>query len=338
MAVTFKPAERRKRKLRMGIDGPSGSGKSLTGLAILRGVVGPEGRLAVADTEKESIMEYAGVFPGTNQPSGFDAVALNDCSPDAYIEVIDAAVAAGYDGLLIDSVSHEWAGKNGILESVDRDAGEDGFFSKKGWRKATPRHTRFIEKVIGSPIHVVVTMRVKAEYVIEKNEQGKNEPRKIGLQPIQREGFDYEFSILASMDTEHVMRVTKSRTLDRGTRGELLNFLEGAVIKCPGIELGEQIREWLNAPPGEWEAPAYARSFVINDKVIVSGGITKETYTLVANIAGKVDKKIGAGTTRALITGMGAVSAASMTEPQGQALLALLNERLAAPVDQPEAK
>jgi hypothetical protein len=338
MTVTFKPAERRKRKLRLGIDGPSGSGKTLTGLAILRGVVGPDGRIAVADSEKESSLEYAGIFPGTQQPSGFDVMALDDCSPESYIAAIDAAVKEGYDGLLIDSVSHEWAGKNGILESVDKAAGDDAYFSKKGWRAATPKHTRFIEKVVGSPIHVVVTMRVKSEYVIEKNAEGKNAPRKIGLQPIQRDGFDYEFSILASMDTEHNMRITKSRCLDRDEGGKLLNALEGAIIPRPGIELGEKINEWLNAPPGVWEAPTYARSFVVNDKTIVSGGITKDTYVTVANLAGKVDKKHGPGTTRAMVTGMGAVSVASMNEEQGLDLLQNLNLRLSAPVAHVEAK
>ena len=338
MTVTFKPAERRKRKLRMGIDGISGSGKSLTGLAILRGVVGPEGRIVAIDSEKNTLVEYAGIFPGTEQPSGFDLHELNDHSPEAYIDAIDSAVAAGYDGLLIDSASHEWCGKNGILESVDKAAGDDAYFSKKGWRAATPKHTRFIEKVTGAPLHVIVTLRVKADMVIEKDANGKNAPRKVGLQAIQREGFDYEFSILGSMDSDHVLRVTKSRCLDRGPDGKLLNFLEGAIIPCPGIELGEKIREWLNAPPGVWEAPTYARSFVVNDKTIVSGGITKETYVTVANLAGKVDKKHGPGTTRAMVTGMGAASAASMNEEQGLDLLQNLNARLSMPSAQSEAK
>ena len=210
MTVTFKPAERRKRKLRMGIDGISGSGKSLTGLAILRGVVGPEGRIVAIDSEKNTLVEYAGIFPGMEQPSGFDLYELNDHSPKTYIDAIDSAVAAGYDGLLIDSASHEWCGKNGILESVDKAAGDDAYFSKKGWRAATPKHTRFIEKVTGAPLHVIVTLRVKADMVIEKDANGKNAPRKIGLAPIQREGFDYEFSILGSMDSDHVLKITKS--------------------------------------------------------------------------------------------------------------------------------
>lgn len=330
MGIEFKPAERRKRKLRMAIDGPSGSGKSVSGLGILRGVVGPDGRIAVVDTEKESILEYAGVFPGTRQPTGFDMVALNDCSAEAYIEAITAAAAAGYDGLLIDSVSHEWAGKNGILEFVDTQAGEDAFFSKKGWRKATPKHTRFIEAVIGAPLHVIVTMRVKSDYVIEKDENGKNAPRKIGLQPIQREGFDYEFSILGSMDNTHTLQVTKARTLDPGEGDELNSWLEGAVIVKPGLKLGRQMSEWLNAPPGEWLPPEFSRSFVVNDKTIISGGISRETYVACLNTGAKVDKKHGGGTSRALLTSMyQKASTAALTEPEGVNMLAALNERLA---------
>lgn len=339
MAVQIKPAERRKRKLRMAIDGISGSGKSLTSLAILRGVLGPEGRLCAIDTEHESLSEYAGIFPTELQPSGFDHIVLTDFSVNSYMEAIDAVVKEGYDGLLIDQASHAWAGKGGILEYVDTQAGEDGFFSKKGWRKATPMHAQFIDKMIGAPLHLIATLRVKSEYVIEKDSAGKNTPHKVGLQPIQREGFDYEFSILGSMDKTHTLRISKSRCLDADQAGKLSNFLEGAVIANPGVDLGVTIRAWLNAPPGEWVAPAFARSFVVNDKTIVSGGISRDTYVSCLNTGGKVDKKHGGGTSRALIATMFQVaSAAALDEEQGKALLALLIERLAAPVVTPEVK
>lgn len=337
MSIEIKPAERRKRKLRMALDGISGSGKSLTALGILRGVLGPEGRLCAIDTEHESLSEYAGIFPTELQPSGFDHIVLTDFSVNSYMAAIDAVVKAGYDGLLIDQASHAWAGKGGILEYVDTQAGEDGFFSKKGWRKATPMHAQFIDKMIGAPLHLIATLRVKSEYVIEKDSAGKNTPHKVGLQPIQREGFDYEFSILGSMDKAHVLRINKSRCLDADAAGKLSNFLEGAVIPNPGIPLGVAIREWLNAPPGAWVPPMFSRTFVVNDKTIVSGGISRDTYVSCLNMGGKVDKKHGGGTSRALITSaFQAATASALTEDQGQALLAALSDRLEMPAEQKE--
>jgi hypothetical protein len=309
----------------MGIEGISGSGKSVSAVAIMRGVIGPEGKMAAIDSERESLMEYAGLFPGTDQPVGFDHKALVDCSVEAYIEAIDNSVEHGYDGIIIDSASHEWAGKGGILESVDRDAGEDGFFSKKGWRKATPKHNLFIEKVTGSPIHVIVTLRVKSEFAIEKNAEGKNEPRKIGMQTIQREGFDYEFSILGRMNEFHDLHITKSRMLDRSPEGILTNPLEHAVINRPGILFGETLRAWLNAPVGDWVPPSYSRTFIVNGKEIVSGGITKETYLTALNAGAKADKAKGPGTARALLAAtFKAPNCAALTEPQGTHLIELL--------------
>src|SRR5690606_12710533 len=132
-----------------------------------------------------------------------------------------------------DQASHAWAGKGGLLEFVDQNAGSEGaYFSKEGWRKATPKQHRFIDAMIGAPLHLIVTLRDKSDYVIEETANGKKQPKKIGMAPVQRDGFEYEFSILGTMDAEHTLRITKSRTLD-AKDGELLNFLEGAVIAKP---------------------------------------------------------------------------------------------------------
>lgn len=330
MPVTFKPAERRKRKLRMCIDGISGSGKSCTGLAILRGIVGPEGRIAAIDTEHESLLEYAGIFPGNDQPTGFDHVALTDFAIERYIEAIEAATVAKYDALLIDSGSHAWAGKGGLLEFVDANAGSEGaYFSKEGWRKATPKQHRFIDKIIGAPMHVIVTLRDKGEYVIEENANGKKQPRKVGLQPVQREGFEYEFSILGTMDAEHILRITKSRTLD-AAGANLKNFLQNAVIPKPGLELGRQLREWLEAPPGEWVAPAFARTFNVGGRVVESSGITEDTYVNCARLGIALDKAAGAGSARALLNAepFRVPSMAQLTEEQGVELVKALEAGL----------
>ena len=96
--------------------------------------------------------------------------------------------------LIIDSLSHAWAGKDGALELVDKAAARERGNSFAAWRHVTPLHNAMVDAIIGARLHIIVTMRSKVEWVIEKDERGKAVPRKIGLQPVQREGLEYEFA------------------------------------------------------------------------------------------------------------------------------------------------
>jgi hypothetical protein len=51
-------------------------------------------------------------------------------------------------------------------------------------------------------MHVLVSIRVKTEWLVEKDEHGNLVPRKIGLQPVMRDGIDYEFDVCAEDPTE----------------------------------------------------------------------------------------------------------------------------------------
>jgi pantothenate kinase-related protein Tda10 len=56
--ASFKKAVRKKAKLRLGIEGPSGSGKSYTSLLIGKGLANG-GKIAVIDTENSSASLYS---------------------------------------------------------------------------------------------------------------------------------------------------------------------------------------------------------------------------------------------------------------------------------------
>ena len=96
----FKKATKSQAKLRMAITGPSGSGKTYSALSI----AAPLGHAAVIDTECGSASKYADLFD-------FDVLELSEYHPRNYIEAIKAACAAGYDVLIIDSLSHAWSGQ-----------------------------------------------------------------------------------------------------------------------------------------------------------------------------------------------------------------------------------
>jgi hypothetical protein len=222
---SFTPATRTSTKARIALCGPSGSGKTWTGLTLAHAL---GERVAVIDTERGSAAKYVGVNGWK-----FDTVAPGSFAPDALTGLLAEAGQAGYDVVLLDSWSHYWMGVDGMLEQVDRRAKNGNNFS--GWKEVRPDERRMIDALISYPGHVITTLRVKTEYVIEENDRGKKVPRKVGLKPEQREGVEYEFDLVGDMDHENSLTVSKSR----------IPGLTREVIREPGIELGKTIAEWL---------------------------------------------------------------------------------------------
>lgn len=205
MTIQFKKAERSQSRLKLGIQGPSGSGKTDGALALARGLAGPNGKIAVADTENGSAALYS---------DRYDFDVLNIEPPylsSKFNEVIDAAAAAGYDVLIIDSISHQWEGEGGILsrkEAVDARGGN----SYTNWSKFTKEHNEFVGKILSAPIHIIATMRSKQDYVLEANEKGKQTPRKVGMKAIQREGAEYQLTVNLDVQMDHRAKASKDRT------------------------------------------------------------------------------------------------------------------------------
>jgi hypothetical protein len=236
MALQFVKAERKQSYLRLGLIGPAGSGKTLTGLLIAAGLAGPEGRIAVVDTENHSASKFA----GEPDVPAFDVLELDTFSPQMYMQAIDAAEAASYAVLLIDSLSHAWVGKDGVLELVDRERArsKSGNAFTEGWRRVSPLHNRLVERMIRAKLHLIVTLRTKTEYVVETDPRtGQQVPKKVGLEPVQRSGLEYEFDIVGDLNAEHTLSITKSRCRELGD----------AVIERPTATLGVQLRNWLLA-------------------------------------------------------------------------------------------
>jgi hypothetical protein len=224
----FKKATKAAAKLRLGLIGPAGSGKTMTALRIAAGLGGP---VAVIDTERGSASLYAG-----ERGLDFDVIELDTYGVERFIDAIKAAADGGYATLVIDSLSHAWSGKGGILEFVDnagkRNQGGGNFGA---WRDATPRHNSLVDAILGAPLHVICTLRSKVEYVVE-NVGGRNQVRKVGLQPVQRDGLEYEFTVVGDVTQDHDLVVTKTRAA----------FLKDAVIREAGEDLGRQLAAWLS--------------------------------------------------------------------------------------------
>jgi hypothetical protein len=225
----FVPATKEQAKARVALAGPSGSGKTWTSL-VLATVLAQDSRIAVIDTERGSASKYAGPFT-------FDRLNLYSYDPRDLVKALAAAGSSGHGVVVIDSLSRFWGGTGGMLEIVDNAAKRSyGGNSFGGWKEARPIENDMIEAILGYPGHVIVTMRTKTAYEITKTDNGKTVPVKIGLQPEQRNGIEYEFDVVADMDLENNFTVSKSRCPE----------LSGRVVNRPGPEVGEMLLAWLS--------------------------------------------------------------------------------------------
>ena len=224
----YRKAERRKAKLRLAITGPAGSGKTYGALQIAQGL---GGRIAMIDTENGSGDLYADICD-------YDVQTLTaPYSIQKYLAAIHEAEEEGYDILIIDSLSHAWSGEGGLLDMHDKFTSQ----SKSGnsytaWRQVTPWHNRLIETMLNSKCHIIATMRSKTDYAQLQNDKGRTEIRKVGLAPVQRDGMDYEFTIVFDLSMEHTVTVSKDRT-----------SLFDRQIFTISQETGKILRKWLDS-------------------------------------------------------------------------------------------
>ena len=167
MAIKFQKARREKIYVKCLLAGPSGSGKSYTALRMATGMAQEDGsRVAVIDTENGRIRYYANEFD-------FDDLQLQDFRPESYIEAIEAAVDGGYHVIVIDGITPEWDWCNATHDAMSGN-------SFTNWGKITPRHEKFMNKMLECPAHIIATVRGKDSYVLEEN-GGKQQPKKVGM-------------------------------------------------------------------------------------------------------------------------------------------------------------
>jgi len=219
----FHKAERKKGKLRLGIAGPAGSGKTYSALLIAFGL---GGRVAMIDTERGSgeLYDHLGAYDACTIEAPFE--------PRKYVEAIHAAEDLGYETIIIDSLSHAWVGQGGLLDVHGHIADKTGN-SWSAWRQVTPKHNELVDAMLQSRCHVIAAMRSKMEYT-QVEENGKKQVKKLGMSPIQRDGMEYEFTVFIDLDHHHTATATKDRT----------TLFDGQYF-VPTVETGKTLLAWL---------------------------------------------------------------------------------------------
>ncbi len=154
--------------------------------------------------------------------------------PDKYVKAISEAESAGYEVIIIDSLTHAWAGSGGLLEEVDKRKGKGNDFT--AWRDVTPMHNALVDAMLQSSCHIIATMRTKTAYDMVKDEKsGKIKPVKVGLAPVQRDGMEYEFTVVMDLDIErHVATASKDRT----------GLFDNRYF-VPTVDTGKELLAWL---------------------------------------------------------------------------------------------
>ncbi|WP_026754761.1 AAA family ATPase [Sediminibacter sp. Hel_I_10] len=200
--MILEQAKRHQVKLRLGLSGASGFGKSYSALLLAYGITNDWNKIAVIDTENGSASLYAHL-------GGYNVLSLNDpYSPERYIQAIKACEESDIAVIIIDSITHEWNGKGGCLQIHEQLGGRF-----QDWGKVSPRHQSFIDAILKSKCHVITTTRRKVDYSIDSTQNGPAKVVKHGTKEITREGFEYELTVnFELINDSHLCKASKDRT------------------------------------------------------------------------------------------------------------------------------
>ncbi len=256
-AAGFHKAVKAGAKARVAFIGVSGSGKSYTMLTLARALAGLEGKIACIDTEHGSLSKYAhspDCPPTCTDPCHFqfDVDEPDSYTTDYLLQELTFAEENGYTVFCVDSLSHFWMGKDGALEFVDN-AKKRVRDQMEGWRMFRPQEREMVDRFIASPCHVLVTMRTKTDYEEQIGQDGKKRRVKVGLAPVQREGLEYEFDLVCSMDDENNLLIDK-------TRCSLYSQERMRVVSKPNASYFQPFIQWLDGPVIARRQPAPAFS------------------------------------------------------------------------------
>jgi len=245
-------AQRKRVKMKLSISAPTGFGKTYSALLLAFGLTNDWTKICVIDTENGSASLYEHLGP-------YYVIELDKNSPtlvEDWCEAVSFCKANGIEVCITDSMYHLW---QGVLSYVDSLGG--GFTN---WKKGSPVWNKIVDQtILGVDMHFICTIRKKQGYEIEKDEKGKNVPKKIGMEDQVRDGFDYEMTVAFDIiNDKHMVKVNKDRT-------EMFVGKQEFVITS---KTGKMILDWCEK--GITPEPEKPPKKAISDKAL-NGGIER---------------------------------------------------------------
>lgn len=233
--MQLQTAARKRAKIKMALQGPSGSGKTYSSLLIANGLCTNWSKIAVIDTENCSADLYAHL-------GGYQVLSLAaPFTPERYIQAIEVCEKAGMEVIIIDSLTHEWENLIDFHSSLQGN-------SFTNWGKITPRHNAFVQKLLQSQAHIISTIRTKQDYVLN-DRNGKMVPEKVGLKSVQRDGMEYEFTLVFDIDMRNNATASKDRT----------GLFSGKPEAKLGVHTGATIKDWCERNEDEESIDIFER-------------------------------------------------------------------------------
>lgn len=280
----FHKAARQKLKASIMIEGLQGSGKSGLALLIAKALTDDWDKIYAIDTENRSLDLFQGIKMNTGDSFGeFNKVDLtieDGYAPSNYLALRDEAVKAGAEVIIMDSISHMWNRKGGLLDLV-AEAQANGLDNYRSWGTEKNRKEKELlnDIVRCKDAHIITTVRIKEKFGMEYDEtKGKTTVVSLGEQQIQQDGLKYEPDLVLRMvnpgnmdGTNPIVYVIKSRyaILKTGEEyeitKELLTQLRGyleegidpeIIFKEQRDQLIADIKDYCNTPTRKsiWKA------------------------------------------------------------------------------------
>lgn len=286
--ATLKRAQRKRVKLKIGMAGGPGSGKSLSSILLAYGVVKKEnpdmdeddvwGSIAVVDTENHSAELYADRNIAGQNIGEFCTVPIEPpFTSDKYLEAIELCKENDIKVVIVDSLTHLWDGEGGAKDKQANIAKRTGN-SFTSWREPKAEFKRVVDKILQTDMHFIVTMRSKVEYAQEVV-NGKTVVRKVGMNPIVADGTDYEFSIVFDLDADHVAMASKDRT----------GMFDGQYFKITR-DVGCKLVDWLTSAK-----PAREPEKIVAELKSDKNDNTNTIDTMIAEITSLFKQKMDSG-------------------------------------------
>ena len=225
--MNLRKSERKQAKIKLALQGSAGSGKTYSSLLLAKGLCnGDLSKVAIIDSENGSADLYAHL-------GSYNVLCITPpFSPQKYVDAMDMCEQAGMEVIILDSISHCW---DYLLDYHSNLAGN----SFTNWAKIKPLEKLFVDKILQSDAHVIATMRTKQDYVLNQKD-GKFIPEKVGLKAVQRDGVDYEFTLVFEVDIKHYSTASKDRTgifvgrtdfvISENTGKEILAWCNGGTL------------------------------------------------------------------------------------------------------------
>lgn len=241
----FKPATNTQAKLKAGLMGFAGDGKTYTATTLAIGLVELMRERGLPDGDKPVMFIDTETGSDWVKPR-FDAAGIefHTAKTRAFADLLTAVREAEKEGavLIIDSITHFWRElTETYAEKRNRKRGlefQDWAFLKAEWGK-------FTDLFVNSNCHVILCGRAGYEYDFFQNDSGKKELQKTGVKMKAETETGYEPSILILMEKHRELesgRVWREAHIlkDRSTR------LDGKSFQNPTFEDFRPHIDYLN--------------------------------------------------------------------------------------------